>query len=447
MKKFYLMILIFLLISRFNAQEIKSVKSFDKKVVDTENTNLLKGMLTNSSQLDSVYENVDQPDGFPGFKVKKYYYYSGDNCTSIKHITKMGSMDWYNNRLESFSYDISGNVTEYVEQWDNDGSGLVNFEQGHFEYDVNNNLVLFYKRYWSSSINDWSTSYDIYERVYNEENVMIENHKIHMTASGPDSHYRKDYIYNTDNTLDNVFAYIESNGSWDLISKNEYLYSNGKLIEIKNYNYDNGDWLLTQKNQQYNYDEEDNMIADIRTTESGSQTDYLYTYDYSYMESKSTYYNTILSHITHYDYNLDYLMTDLKQLADISVLDENYNDFDKPRFVFYRNIPTSSYNECYDTQDCDRDVEYFYTLTPLSLDENTQKTSIYPNPASKFLKIHSNQFNSNETIVTILNPSGMILKQSKLIDDIIDVTRIDEGVYILILESYNSKFSTKFIKF
>jgi lysophospholipase L1-like esterase len=76
--------------------------------------------------------------------------------------------------------------------------------------------------------------------------------------------------------------------------------------------------------------------------------------------------------------------------------------------------------------------------------EETTNIEVYPNPVSNTIALRGKveQYSS----YTIMNIDGKILKLGKLEGDCIDVSEVDNGVYILQLESDGKKKAVKFLK-
>lgn len=92
--------------------------------------------------------------------------------------------------------------------------------------------------------------------------------------------------------------------------------------------------------------------------------------------------------------------------------------------------------------DCGAD-EYYLTLG-FGDYSVTNKLLIYPNPTSDLLFIKNTSDNSN---IEIINDLGQIIfKKNLSTNDVIDVSDFANGVYIIAINSHNSRFYTKIIK-
>ena len=78
--------------------------------------------------------------------------------------------------------------------------------------------------------------------------------------------------------------------------------------------------------------------------------------------------------------------------------------------------------------------------------EESENVSIFPNPATDFFKLK--QLNKN-SIVKIYNTSGSLLLESYAIstDNKIDISSLNNGLYLIIIESEDKTQTLKLLKF
>lgn len=81
--------------------------------------------------------------------------------------------------------------------------------------------------------------------------------------------------------------------------------------------------------------------------------------------------------------------------------------------------------------------------TTLTMEEHI-KISIFPNPATEYIVVQGNM--TNRATYSILNTSGMVLKQGEVTDSGIYVNNLASGLYILLVEDVDGAKSTKFYK-
>lgn len=90
------------------------------------------------------------------------------------------------------------------------------------------------------------------------------------------------------------------------------------------------------------------------------------------------------------------------------------------------------------------DLGAYETEGNLSTDEiNSKQSHFYPNPAQDVLNIAKVSSNAN---YKIMNLAGQILSSGKIINNKIDLTKIDQGVYLVLVEDGTQSYSEKIIK-
>ncbi len=142
------------------------------------------------------------------------------------HVDKLKSVEVNENKLDSilfddggrklFYYNENGQVTDfknYVVDWDDEPAVLK--EHQHFEYDENGNNTL-YILYYLDSFDGWIEKQK-YEYKYDAAGNQIEeinwDYSLNkMTAPAG----KESYIYNGNEITVNNYAWIESDGDWEL---------------------------------------------------------------------------------------------------------------------------------------------------------------------------------------------------------------------------------------
>lgn len=90
-------------------------------------------------------------------------------------------------------------------------------------------------------------------------------------------------------------------------------------------------------------------------------------------------------------------------------------------------------------------AECTISVIPTSIESiEASKISIYPNPAESYLFIDGGGQSMER--IRIINISGVIVAEENAVSGKIDVSRLSEGIYFLIIQTDKKEYQTKFIK-
>ena len=79
--------------------------------------------------------------------------------------------------------------------------------------------------------------------------------------------------------------------------------------------------------------------------------------------------------------------------------------------------------------------------------KNNEKFVLYPNPAKNRINIRS--FENGPYTLELINLNGQMLKQKMIYEklEVIDISTLKQGIYIIRLISQDNMYSSRFIKF
>jgi Putative Ig domain/Secretion system C-terminal sorting domain/Kelch motif len=78
-------------------------------------------------------------------------------------------------------------------------------------------------------------------------------------------------------------------------------------------------------------------------------------------------------------------------------------------------------------------------------DINAEKIKVYPNPASQNIQIIGNGLLLNKATYKLINLNGKTIMHGKLNSEIIDISELPKGIYMLSLQNYEGIFTNKIV--
>ena len=340
-------------------------------------------------------------------KYQMEHTYNHDNKrTSTKWFTwNEEEREWSENIRNDWTYFEDGRLHKFIwYSWDSVKPGWDPGTMEEYSYDPDANSTLIISYHHDDVDQEWVET-ERMDQKYNIDNQLIET-MVYLwdgTNNEWDEFYRENIEYD-DNGFRLLFEnhhWNTSTGKWEGSSKIEYDFDkNGNRLEYINYQNDplTGDWIPDIK-WENSYDESGNM-------NSGAQ----YSWDevaklWSGLEKKD------------WDYHQD---GDLNYSSDYEWNDSS-GAWDLCSRSFYYYEEGSSRN----------DLIY------------TDETLIYPNPSSGLIYIRGFKQASE---IKILNISGQIVKVLKQPELIIDLSYLEPGIYMLIIEENDRSTISRLIK-
>lgn len=141
----------------------------------------------------------------------------------------------------------------------------------------------------------------------------------------------------------------------------------------------------------------------------------------------------------------DNLLLDKTKISHVKLIDVVGTNIDGFRtYDSFGNIAVDPFPTPFASSGFDFDaVGVINETVPLSVDNaSNKKIKIYPNPATDFIKIDS----ENDAQITIFDPSGKRLKTEKSLHKMIDITSLPVGNYIIVVDDGKEKQSIKLMK-
>lgn len=341
---------------------------------------------------------------------KSNYTYDANN-----HITSILVQTW-NNSTNSYqnsayyvvNYDANFNLSNYIIQsWDATGSIWINSSQYNLTYDTHNNLLSQISTVWNTATSAWENqNKDIY--TYDANNNMLTRiYQSWNTATNAWENQSKNI--NTYNAANKVLSNIYQNwntttNAWENSSNllNTYNTSNLLTNELsKFWNTTTNMWENgSQTYHQYNSNNDDtlSLIQYWNGTSWDNANKYLQTYNTSHSLTLQIYqnWNSGTNLFENYGRNR-YTYNSYNQQTSFYKDSWNIGGFWKPDTLNFDNA-SRNYYETYQTG-----VE--------SVNISSGIVNVYPNPTTNLLNINVSAEDLGNSIITIFNTQGILVKQ------------------------------------
>jgi hypothetical protein len=377
-----------------------------------------------------------------------YYFYKNDK-------------EWHPADLDYFIYDENGRITEfYYNEWDGQSEQWADYEKDEYTYNdevmtqiliylwdgmnenwnYKNKMTFVYDNglmteiiiyFWNTEIDNWSFS-SKYEISYNEDGTMAEAY---------------------------YYEWIMGTEQWIPVGKRELTYEGGLLVTDIYSSWNNNDWVYSEK---YVYSYEGNDVEiEIDYEWNSNQAEWYEDekYEYYYDDQQN------LSEVIYYQKlnNVRDWALDGKEVCTYNNA-YNYNDLLLPVFYleFFANYPSlyfrhmlTNYTE-YDwlayqeTWIEDYKEELYYSDITVSGMTDVPSSDVllaFPNPAKDRITVNLPD-HAGDFIVNIYDNLGRLRLSEKISDNgILNVGKLNRGLYLYMIEAdgvtYNGKFILK----
>jgi len=310
---------------------------------------------------------------------------------------------WINSSQINYSNNSNGTIHSYISQlWDDQNFNWTNSQRATYSYNNSDDPSQVIYEGWNSG--SWQNSMK-YIYYYDGKDLLIKLDM--MTWDQPSVSWknfaRQTYHNNPDSTIHDYLyqLYNTGSGTWTNNSRGTYSYSGSQkllttLIEV----WLNNNWQNSM--QQFN------------------------TYD-----------------------NSDYLIHNLTQLWTQVTLSWQYNSQ-----INYENNDDGTVNQyVYQTWDSPANAwknstraTYTY-LPPTRINEiATSEWLVYPNPSTDHLHVCFKDGSKANLIITGLQGEPVLTLNQAVNEDVIDISALPRGVYVLTLENNGKSYSKRFVK-
>ncbi|UAM99673.1 T9SS type A sorting domain-containing protein [Polaribacter litorisediminis] len=348
---------------------------------------------------------------------------------------------WQNSSRTEYSYDASGNVTEetYL-SWDSTSSQWLPLDKSSYTYNADNKAtVVLYEYFWGSDSEQNRSNY-----TYNTNGDLILILDEDWNGSAWVNSYKIDLTY-TNNRLSGGTSYEWNGTDWVVSDDNAKITinynANGTISSFDSDAWDGTNWVSSDSTI-FSYDGNNNLILQDGRSWNGTAWISEYKSEYSYdtngnlITEKESYLENG-SFVTRYEQTATFNTAELISSYIHPFKDKTGIDYLTEPNGIINKILTKSGNSSGTTPN--RTTYNYGEATASNKDFNSLTFSVYPNPASSFLKVDDSSFSLKS--MEIYNLIGQkLLSTTK---NQMNIENLVDGVYLLKIESESGKFGTK----
>jgi YD repeat-containing protein len=336
----------------------------------------------------------------------EYSYDASDNVTEETYLSwDSTSSQWLSQDKSSYTYNADNKATVELYQWF--GSGSEQY-RSNYTYNTNSDLILILDEYWNGS--DWVNSYKV-DLTYTNNRLSggtsYEWSGTNWVVS--DDTTKVTINYNANGTISSFNSDAWDGINWVSSDRTIFSYDGNNNLILHDGQTWNGTAWISENKIEYSYDAKGNLIAKKESyLESGSfVTDYEQTATFNTAELMSSYIHPF------------------KDKTGIDYLTEPNGIVNK---ILSRSGGTSN-----------RTTYNYGEATASNKDFNSLAFSVYPNPASSFVKVDDSSFSlKNMEIYNVVGQKLLSTTKNQL-----NIENLVDGVYLLKIETESGKFATK----
>ena len=403
--------------------------SYYKKYSNNEKEEYVYDANGNNTQYEYWYG--EGSEWMKNLRIKKKFNDDNNETQTIVFHYNPGNSNWDTISIQHIDYNTAGMiVAKYDSTKQPYSTPPWQIKRVTHLYDNNNNDTTVIYAEWYESINDWATKLTVRNKFDGE-------HRLIETSSTDGIHYGNNifYSYNSEGLLDTTKSYrphqTGSDVTWKLWTRIDYAYTpEGWVSQESIWNYNQQKEDLEPTRQTLNtYNSNGDKLEIIRKTQNSQLTGFennektVYEYDASFNLITDKYYKWFGNPNS---WNLS--TTKSYVFIDGVLRIEKY-------MVAGYNYPVSK--------------SYYYyngevkTNAPIN---NFDKASIFPNPAHSNLTIQNPQLQYN--LISLISTSGKLVLQRAVSGTTatINISKLDDGIYIAVLQGNADTKSFKIIK-
>lgn len=334
---------------------------------------------------------------------------------------------WKRSSVETYSYNSNNKVTQDTyEDWNPETNAVDYKGRTNYGY-TDNRITLIEGQEWKNS--NWVNEYKI-TVTYNSNNLPNELIEFEWIGSQWVNEERTTYTYNANGKIISSVFEEWLGSQWVNSEKTVYTYNiNNKLITDRGADWDdfNGNWAQNGDKTEYEWDATGNKTQDI---------DY-YRYDGNNYQYKDE-----------YTYDTTKLMSSFAHPFKDKT---GFDYFEEGGFPYVNKLLSEnsfSYNSITNSFEISSRTTYNYnnaiTLSTDSFKKEVATITVYPNPTSDYINIHSESNTGIDTIIVTDLSGKKVLEQNKT--SRVDVQNLSKGIYLLQISVGDNKETRKFIK-
>lgn len=344
---------------------------------------------------------------------------------------------WQNSSKTEYIYDASGNVTEetYL-SWDTTSAQWIPLDKSSYTYNANNKATVVLYEYLGSDSEIDRTNYT-YDANGNLILILDED----WNGSAWVNSYKFDLTY-TNNRLSGGASYTWGGTDWIVTSDDDSKFTinynaNGTINSFNSDAWDGSNWVA-EDSTIFSYDGNNNLILQDGRTWNGTawvsdyKSEYAYDANGNLIEEKESY-------LENGSFVTDYERTATFNTAEL--MSSYIHPFKDKTGIDYLTEPNGIINKILTKSggSSDRTTYNYGEATASNRDFNSISFSVYPNPASSFIKVDDSSFSlKNMDVYNVIGQKLLSTTKSQL-----NIENLVDGVYLLKIETESGKFGTK----
>jgi hypothetical protein len=348
---------------------------------------------------------------------------------------------WQNSEKTEYSYDVSGNVTEAVGFfWDTTSSQWKTSYKYAYNYNTDNKATVELFQEFDANTNS-IIGQERLNYTYNSNGDLIQFLEQDWNGSVWENSLKLDFTY-TNNRISGGTEYAWSGTDWssdeDLFNTTINYNANGTISSLVSDAWDGTNWVSVFRTIS-SYDGNNNLI--LQDTQAWNGTDWISLIKYEYTYDAN---GNIISEKESYEDNGSFV-TDYEQTATFNtaeLMSSYIHPFKDKTGIEYLQEPNGIVNKILtkSIDDFERTTYNYGEATASNKDFNLIAFSVYPNPASSFVKVDDSKFSLNN--MEIYNLLGQKLLSTTTKNQL-NIENLVDGVYLLKIEAESGKFATK----
>lgn len=343
---------------------------------------------------------------------------------------------WQNSSKTEYIYDASGNVTEetYL-SWNTTSAQWIPLDKSSYTYNANNKATVVLYEYLGSDSEIDRTNY-----TYDANGNLILTLDQDWNGSAWVNSYKVDLTY-TNSRLSGAASYTWSGTDWIVTTDDDGKFTinynaNGTISSFNYDAWDGSNWVA-EDSTIFSYDGNNNLILQDGRTWNGTawvsdyKSEYAYDANGNLIEEKESY-------LENGSFVTDYERTATFNTAEL--MSSYIHPFKDKTGIDYLTEPNGIINKILTKSGSDERTTYNYgEATASNRDFNSISFSVYPNPASSFIKVDDSSFSlKNMDVYNVIGQKLLSTTKSQL-----NIENLVDGVYLLKIETESGKFGTK----
>lgn len=371
------------------------------------------------------------------------------DSTINKAVNDLGQM--VNESKEEFTYDIAGNLIQNIDyEWDLSSNSWTPDSRWDLDYNENNLPQTIINFFWDVDSDSWVRSARevlSYDAEGNETQSVIYNWDTDSQTWILDYKIESTYDQNGNILSFNDFIWNDTQNTWEPFSRTEYEYDNNLLLAETSFNYQNGDYLPTERSE-FEYDGSGNRISQTNYFRINDAWEPNYRYEYDYNSEGMVIEENTFIYLGGWVNDLRYVYSYPYSVAEENLVLPDYfyemqGETSLDALASFEEYQWNSGTETFDLI-ATRELsfsEFDGTITS-SIKKVKTELSFYPNPARNIVHLEMPHMVEEKTHVEITSLDGRSIRTFENTSNL-NLMNISSGAYIIKVRNEEYEYSGK----